>query len=210
MIVNFEGQQHTFPDDASDTEITAALSALPKAPRTADAPMTAGGAYKAVDVGLQEGVAGLASLPRTVGTLGAQGIQGAANWVSRNLGLPEDTRDLEKQKGVVELPTYESALATIQDPKGMFKGQPYTPQNTGEEYLRTLGQFAPNVALGAGGVLRGVVAPALEDQGLWCRTLCPNGWRRAGGGCGSGPGQYGADGQGVPRCARARGRRQGC
>jgi hypothetical protein len=164
MIVNFEGQQHTFPDDATDTEITAALGALPKAPRTTDAPMTAGGAYKAVDVGLQEGVAGLASLPRTVGTLGAQGIQGAANWVSRKLGLPEDTRDLEKQKGMVELPTYESALATIQDPKGMFKGQPYTPQNTGEEYLRTLGQFAPNVALGGGGVLRGVVAPALASE----------------------------------------------
>ena len=126
--------------------------------------MTAEGAYKAVDVGLQEGVAGLASLPRTVGTLGAQGIQGAANWVSRKLGIPEDTRDLEKQKGMVELPTYESALKTIQDPKGMFGGQPYTPQNTGEEYLRTLGQFAPNVAFGGGGLVRGVVAPALASE----------------------------------------------
>lgn len=30
MIVNFEGQQHQFPDDASDAEISKALSALPK------------------------------------------------------------------------------------------------------------------------------------------------------------------------------------
>jgi hypothetical protein len=126
-----------------------------------EAPLTPEGAYKAVDVGLQEGVAGLASLPRTVGTLGAQGIQGAANWVSRKLGLPEDTRDLEKQKGAVELPTYESALKTIQTD---FGGQPYTPQNTAEEYLRTLGQFAPNVALGGGGLVRGVVAPALASE----------------------------------------------
>jgi hypothetical protein len=128
------------------------------------APVTASGLYKAADVGLQEGVAGLASLPRTVGTLGAQGIQGAANWVSRKLGLPEDTRDLEKQKGAVELPTYESALKTIQDPKGMFGGQPYTPQNTAEEYLRTIGQFAPNVAFGGGGLVRGVLAPALASE----------------------------------------------
>ena len=164
MIVNFEGQQHTFPDDASDTEITAALGALPKAPRTEDKPMTAEGAYKAVDVGLQEGVAGLASLPRTIGTLGAQGIQGAANWVSRKLGLPEDTRDLEKQKGMVELPTYESALNEIRTNPRWGGGEAYEPQNTGEEYLRTLGQFAPNVAFGGGGVIRGVVAPALASE----------------------------------------------
>lgn len=128
------------------------------------APITAKGLYNAADVGLQEGVAGLASLPRTVGTLGAQGIQWLANKASGALGLPEDTRDLEKQKGVVELPTYESALKTIQDPNGMFRGKPYEPQNTAEEYARTLGQFAPNVALGGGGSLRAVIAPALASE----------------------------------------------
>jgi len=149
------------PDEENATveEIASSLGAKPEA-----APMTFGGAGKALDVGLQEGVAGLASLPRTVGTLGAQGIQWLANKASGALGLPEDTRDLEKQKGMVELPTYESALKTIQDPQGLFKGQPYTPQNTGEEYLRTIGQFAPNVALGGGGVVRGVLAPALASE----------------------------------------------
>jgi hypothetical protein len=159
--IEFEGQQHQFPDDFTDAEISRALSSQP---RTTEAPISSSGLYKAADVGLQEGVAGLASLPRTVGTLGAQGIQGAANWVSRKLGLPEDTRDLEKQKGMVELPTYESALKAIQDPKGMFGGQPYTPQNTAEEYARTIGQFAPNVALGGGGLVRSVVAPALASE----------------------------------------------
>src|SRR5262245_31592429 len=93
------------------------------------APITASGLAKAADIGLQEGVAGLASLPRTALSLGSQGIQGASNWLSRKLGLPEDTRDLSKGGLVDALPTYESALATIQDPKGMFGGKPYTPQN---------------------------------------------------------------------------------
>jgi hypothetical protein len=126
-----------------------------------DAPVTASGLYKAADVGLQEGVAGLASLPRTIGTLGAQSIQAASNYVARKLGLPEDTRDLDKQKGMVELPTYEGALGTIRKD---FGGQDYTPQNTAEEYARTIGQFAPNVAFGGGGLVRGVVAPAVASE----------------------------------------------
>src|SRR5262245_4711093 len=159
--IEFEGQQHQFPDDFTDAEISQALSSQPRA---TDAPLTAEGAYKATDIGLQEGVAGLASLPRTALSLGSQGIQGAANWVSRKLGLPEDTRDLSKGGLVDALPTYESALATIQDPKGMFGGKPYTPQNTAEEYFRTAGQFLPNVAFGGGGLVRGVVAPALASE----------------------------------------------
>jgi hypothetical protein len=147
------------------------------------APITAGGLYRAADVGLQKGVAGIASLPRTIGELGARGIQGASNLVSRGLGLPEDTRDLSKQQGAINLPTYQSALAEIQKPGGMWGGKPYTPQNTAEEYMQTLGEFAPNVAFGgAGAITRGVLAPALasETAGQLTKGTSAEPWARVG------------------------------
>jgi hypothetical protein len=48
MIINFEGEQHNFPDDASEDEIRSALSALPKKPPKED--VTAGMALRGIPV----------------------------------------------------------------------------------------------------------------------------------------------------------------
>jgi hypothetical protein len=127
-----------------------------------EAPVTAGGAYSALDTGLQKGVAGIAALPRAIGTLGAQGIQGAANYIGGKLGLPQDTRDLTKS-GLIDLPTSERALTAIQKD---FGGKNYEPQNRLERGLQTLGEFAPNALFPGGAVSRvaGVALPALATD----------------------------------------------
>lgn len=127
-----------------------------------DAPVTAEGAYRAVDMGVQKGVAGLAGIPKAIGTLGAQGIQGAANYVSRKLGLPEDTRDVTKD-GLVKLPTPEEALATIQKD---FGGEQYTPRNMTERYLERGGEMLPNALFPGGAAARAanVALPAVGAQ----------------------------------------------
>ena len=118
--IQFEGQTHQFPDDFSDSDISAALASAPPAtqslnPPAEEAPVTAGGLYNAVDVGAAKAAAGMAGLPKVISDLGAQGIQAATNWTANKLGHPEwqDTRDLSKP-GLIKLPTSEEAMTAIQ------------------------------------------------------------------------------------------------
>lgn len=128
--------------------------------RPSDAPVTAGGLYKAVNAGAENTVASLAGLPRivadTVGSLGGRGIQAGVNLVNRALGRPEDTRDLS-QPGLIDLPTSERALAAIKQNYskpgwiGPDIGQEsYEPQNRAERLAKTGTEFALNAAVPGG------------------------------------------------------------
>lgn len=135
-----------------------------------DAPVTAGGLYNAADIGAQRFVSGVAGLPRAIGDLGSRGIQAAQNLVAdKMLGRPDlkDTRDLSKP-GLVTLPTSEEALATIQDPKGMFGGKSYEPQNLPERLMARMAEYAPNAMFPSGAAMRAanVVAPAVASQAV--------------------------------------------
>jgi hypothetical protein len=145
-----------------------------------EAPVTAGGLYKAVNTGAENTVAGLAGLPHTIANLGGQGIQAGVNLVNRTLGRSEDTRDLSKP-GMINLPTSEQALATIKqnfNPKGWIGpdiGQEsYQPQNRAERLAQTGTEFALNAAV-PGGLVGRVASVALP-------TVATNAVQEAGGG----------------------------
>lgn len=154
-----------FPDDMNDDDIAAAIkrnmaptpAPAPLATPAPSGPLTASGAYNALDEGLQSGVAGLAALPRTIGT----GIQSGLNWLAEKAGRPDL---VNTEMGPVDLPTYESARAAIARDFG-GNATPYKPQNLPEEYIKTFGEFVPNVALGgAPGLVRGALASETAGQ----------------------------------------------
>jgi hypothetical protein len=147
-IVNFEGQQHTFPTTPPTRK---SRLRLPCQKLLHDAPMTAAGAYKAVDVGLQEVLRGWHRC-RARWAPWRTGHQGAANWVSRKLGCQKIPRS--RKQRVVE-PDLRGALATIQT-LGTFRANPR--HRTWARISPHAVGFALNAGLGAG-QLRGVVAP---------------------------------------------------
>jgi hypothetical protein len=126
---------------------------------------TAKGLYKATDAGVAKGIAGLVGLPDTVSNIGAAGIDKATEAISGFLGI--DYQRPGTQRGLSDvvtgnkpapwsplhgrLPTAEGAQKAIEDQ--FYQGQPlYTPQNRGERYAHTVGEFASG-AIGPGGPL---------------------------------------------------------
>lgn len=154
----------------SDEELLA-LRGKPAQGATAgppEAPVTAGGLYKAVDAGAAQAAAGIAGLPRAVSDLGAKGIQAATNWTADQFGRPDwkDTRDLSKP-GLIKLPTSGEAADAIQ--RDLYGGAaPYEPQNRLERYGKTIGEYLPN-AITPGGLLTKaatVAVPALASEAV--------------------------------------------
>jgi hypothetical protein len=131
----------------------------PAAPVEPSVPVTAGGLAKSLGSGIQEGVTTL-------------------------LGLPGDIRHYATKAGVPEnmplgplLPPGAPTSETLQGAYESVGGPTYTPQNTAEEYTKTLGSFVPN-AIGGSGLLRKgaqVAVPALlsETGGQVGRTISP-------------------------------------
>jgi hypothetical protein len=131
----------------------------PEAPTEPSVPVTAMGLAKSLGSGLQEGVTSL-------------------------LGLPGDIRHYATKAGVPEnmplgplLPPGAPTSETLQGAYEAAGGPTYTPQNTAEEYTKTLGSFAPNAIGGAGLLRKGaqVAVPALlsETGGQVGRTISP-------------------------------------
>jgi hypothetical protein len=131
----------------------------PQAPAEPSVPVTGWGLAKALGSGLQEGVTALA-------------------------GLPGDIRHYATKAGVPEnmplgplLPPGAPTSETLQGAYESVGGPTYTPQNTAEEYTKTLGSFAPNAIGGAGLLRKGaqVAVPALlsETGGQVGRTISP-------------------------------------
>lgn len=132
--------QELFGQKPTSVEASASNTEAPASP-----PMTWEGSAKAFGTGLKQGMVGLAGLP-------ADAIYGA-RWLARKAGLP----------------TVETPLPGSEEiGSAVNKFIPdYQPQNVGEEYLQTLGSFAPTAAAGAGGIARRaaqVAIPALASE----------------------------------------------
>lgn len=128
---------------------------------------------KSAGIGLAQGGIALATLPGNLEALARLGIDSAAE------GLGYNSPGLS---GHTVLPTASDAQGFIEKYTGPF----YQPQTTAGEYARTVGEFAPMAAIGAGGAVSravNVLAPAITSETLGQATKGTSAepWARAGG-----------------------------
>lgn len=111
--------------------------------------------------GIIKGGAALAGLPGDIAELGARGIDRATRFIGGLVGaeIPE-RKDRE--------PTYGSKAVLSAIEPYTEKGKFHTPQTTAGEYAQTIGEFAPGMLGGAGGLatraLAQVAAPAIVSE----------------------------------------------
>jgi hypothetical protein len=146
MIVDFEGKQHEFPEDATEDEIRSALSSAPPSPSTAE---DIGASLKS---GVRKGAVGLAGLPGDIAEYGARGINAAVQGVGNYFGL-----DVGPSRQA-QAPTYGSA--DIGKKVEELAGPAYEPQTRAGRYAQTVGEFLPAALTGPGGIARRAVMGA--------------------------------------------------
>lgn len=109
------------------------------------------------------------------GTVGdVQEMSGnAAGWLANKAGLSPQAQDVAKKAGrLIAFPGVVPFAPTTEQVRGVTNsvaGEAYQPQTTPGEFARTIGEFAPNVAVGGpGGVARKAamtVVPAVISEG---------------------------------------------
>lgn len=130
-----------------------------------EAPVTPGGLAKAAGSGLATGLASLAGLPSDIGVL----------WNAAGDKLTDAVfGDDPKMKAALEAGRSRSAMrdlpggADVKEGVESVTGDFYKPQNTSEEFASTIGEFAPAMLAGPGGLVRRgatqVLAPAVGSE----------------------------------------------
>lgn len=109
------------------------------------------------------------------GTVGdVQEMSGnAAGWLANKAGLSPQAQDVAKKAGrLIAFPGVVPFAPTTEQVRGVTNsvaGEAYQPQTTPGEFARTIGEFAPNVAVGGpGGIGRKAamtVVPAVISEG---------------------------------------------
>lgn len=122
--------------------------ATPDAP--AEKPQTLEGLARAVGAGVRAGVEGLVSLPGTVEDVVEGAYEGAGNLMFNRTPEEIAARDAAAFEPTLSSPNME----TVQQAATSVLGEPYQPQTTAEEYLKTTGEFIPAAAAGPGGLVR--------------------------------------------------------
>lgn len=162
-----DGTQVSFPDDMPADQIRGMIAqkfpdAVPK-----QEPSMAADVAKSAGVGLAQGAIGMAGmLPDIAGM-----VKGAANeylfdpLLNATIGAPSKALTPEQQPtDINKMFGSENIKKQIEGVTGEF----YKPQTTAGEFARTVGEFAPNMALGPGGVARkaltNVAAPAIASE----------------------------------------------
>ncbi len=136
MIVEFEGQQHNFPDDAKPEEISKALSAIPPKPSVAE------DVKSQVLPSLASGVGHLIAAPHEVANIGMKGL----DWLAQKT-LPESVSKswLEAGKKIEGM----GGIPRPGDVTQAFDQSLPEPKTTEGKYTRAVLQAAPLGALGS-------------------------------------------------------------
>jgi hypothetical protein len=141
-----------------------------------EGPSVAGDVAKSAGIGLVKGGIGLAGLPGDVNDLMARG----GEWLGNKLGLPPLPAGTKFSPNI---PTSQSIQSGVEDVTGKF----YQPQTTAGKYAQTIGEFAPAVFSGPGGLLRKtaqtvIPGAASEAAGEATEGTALEPWARAGAG----------------------------
>jgi hypothetical protein len=115
-----------------------------------------GGAAKAGATGVAKGLIGIAGGPADALSLGLRGGDFVAKYLSG-----QDTSQPSAAKSIADTVRDAAGSQTIQKKIEETTGEFYKPQNRGEKYTQTIGEFAPGAIAGPGGVLRRFVTQAV-------------------------------------------------
>lgn len=138
-------------------------------------------AAKSLGIGTAKGAIGIAGLPADLGSIGAQGIDKAASFVSNAFGQPYQSpmpSDGKTWSGV-NLPGSQEIQKGIEAYTGPF----YQPKTEAGKVFEKVGEFAPASMIGPGGLMakfgRQAVMPALGAEAG--RNLTDSPWGEFGG-----------------------------
>ena len=115
-------------------------------------PMSMEGSAKALGTGVAQGVIGLPGMFGDAAQINSDLLSGGAKY----LGAPEWVQNAAGKTGKALMGPLGFMPTTDQITKSVetVTGPMYKPQNMGEEYLQTAGQFAPAAMAGPGGAVR--------------------------------------------------------
>lgn len=144
MIVQFEGQQHSFPDSFSPSDISAALSSLPQGSSSA-----LGDVAKQAGVGLLSGVEGIPTavpkLANAAGTMLASPLESLMARFSPGKAAEMHQAEADRQ-----------AFMSANRPPSITDNLPQ-PQTTAGQYARTAAEFVPGMMAAPGNLLKNAV-----------------------------------------------------
>lgn len=118
---------------------------------------------KSAGVGLAEGAIGLVGLPGTLTNLAKKGSDFVADKIFP-MTEEQKVKMNELRQGGLGVPSAEQIKKAVEGVTGEF----YKPQTTAGEYAKTVGEFAPGILGGPGGLVKKAVtqvaAPALASE----------------------------------------------
>ena len=164
MIVDFEGRQHEFPDDFSQSDIAKALNSVPKAPAE---PSVAGDVAAAAAIGVPKGIMGLAGSPGDVSSLIGRGVNALGNYATgKNESYQDFVAKRARALGGADIAAPSSAA--IRSGVEGLTGPLYEPKTLPGKYAQTVAEMAPAALAGPGGVARrlmqGAVIPGVTSE----------------------------------------------
>lgn len=129
-------------------DMNAAMSALKS---YAPAPSsTTADVVKSAGIGVAKGAVGLAGLFGDITDLGAKGLEAADNYVSGKLGIEPYKPPMDRSQSVLNaIPTSAGIRRGIED---NVTGKFYEPQTRAGRFAQAVGEFAPGVVAGPGGI----------------------------------------------------------
>lgn len=150
-------------DKAGDVDAARMLAAEIMKMRGASQPSTTMDMAKSAGVGLAEGAIGLAGLPGTITNLAKKASDYVADKVLPMTDAQKAKMNELRGQGV-SAPGSEQIKKAVEGVTGEF----YKPQTTAGEYAKTMGEFAPGILGGGGGLatraITQVAAPALASE----------------------------------------------
>lgn len=179
-VFDLEANGKTFEIEAPDQASALAAFQTVATGRSAAAE-TALGLAKSGGVGLAKGALGIAGLVGDASSLGAKGIETATNYVADKLGIERYQRP-QSESVLNSIPTSASLQKNVESVTGPF----YKPQTTAEKYAETVGEFAPAIISGPGGLARRALSQvavpgiASEAAGQYTAGTSYEPWARAG------------------------------
>ena len=165
-----DGMIHEFPDGTSMDVVDRAMADYVNQ-RT---PLPGEGAAKQFGVGVAKGLIQTAGAPFDLGQAAVRAGVHAGDYIRQKIGLDPIPPEVMAQYDAPAPGTSAYTQGQIEKVTGPFR----KPENVGEEYAQTLGEFAPGAVLGTGGPIAKAaqaLVPALtsETSGQVARQVAP-------------------------------------
>lgn len=158
-----DGRVISFPDGLQPDQIKKIVAAASQ--QTDNQPGVGMDMLKSGGTGLAKGVMGMGGMLGDVQQMAGSG----AGWLAEKLGAGQETQDMvsgvARRIAVPGLPVQAPTSGQIRQTVEGVTGPMYEPKTTAGKYAETLGEFAPGVLVGPGGIGARVATTATSALG---------------------------------------------